>query len=172
MIYTYNLIPFIDNFRNASSKLMNVNGSVTPQVFSYVPPASEVAALTELTVALKDDGTTALTNFAAIAALTNGVLISANVGGITKTIATIKDNADLATRFTFSQFGNGAVLSILGLGTAQGFGSSNNIFIGSMQLPEPIVLDSSQGDSLSVTIQDNLSAVDIFQMGFHAVRLA
>lgn len=172
MFYTYGVVPILDSFKNAGSKSMAVNGSVTPVVFSYSPSATHVHAITELTVVLKDEGTTALTNFGALAALTNGIKIEVVQNSNSSTIATIKDNADLASRFTFSQFGNGAVLSILGISTAQGFGNSTNVFIGSLQFPEPIVLDATFSDMVKITVQDNLSAVDVLQMGFHAVVLA
>lgn len=165
-------MPTIDNFKNAGSKLMNINGSVTPQVFSYAPSSDEITALNELTVVLTDEGTSPLGVFGSLgAALTNGIKIEVVLNGVTTQISLIKDNADLASRFTFSQFGNGSVLSILGLGTAQGFGNSNDVFVGSLQLPEPLVLVGSTGDQVKITIQDNISAIDVFQMGFHAVKL-
>lgn len=171
MNYTYNLISQTENFKNGSSKLLNVNGSVTPQVFEYAPDANKLVAITELTCILKDEGNTQLTNFGALGPLTNGLLVEAEINDTTITIMNLKDNADLATRFTFSQFGNGAVISVLGLGTAQGFGNSNNIFIGSMQLPEPILLRGDLGDSIKIIVRDNLQAIDVLQMGLHFVNL-
>lgn len=173
MVYTYGFTPTIDNFKSAAgSKLMNVNGSVTPAVFLYAPAAADITAINELTVVLTDEGTSPLGVFGSLAAaLSVGIKIEVILNGVTFPISLIKDNADLASRFTFSQFGNGSVLSILGLGTAQGFGNSNDVFVGSLQLPEPLVLVGSTGDEMRITIQDNLTAVDVLQMGFHAVKL-
>lgn len=172
MGYVYQLITTIDCLKNSGSKNMNVDGGGTPKVFSYSPGSTSVVAITQLTIILKDDGTTSFTNFGAISGLANGILIEANVVSNNTTITNIKDNADLASRYTFSQFGNSGVLSILGISTPQGFGSSNNVFVGSLKLAEPLVLDGSFSDSITATVRDNLSSIDILQMGFHSVRLS
>lgn len=139
---------------------MNVNGSVTPKVFIYTASADQ--NLVSLLCLLKDEGSTAFGSFGALSSLTNGVLVQITKGGSTRTLATIKDNADLCMVFPQNQFGNGAVLSILSIVSPEGFGDTNNCFVGSLNLREPIFL--STGDSVSVTVQDNLSSIDVFQM--------
>lgn len=174
MGYTYDLLPIVDNFKTGGgSKAMNVNGSVTPVVFSYAPGAGELLAMSHITLALKDEGATPFNVFGALgSALTNGIKIEAVITGTTHLIATIKDNADLCTRFTFSQNANGAVLSLLGISVPQGFGASNNIFIGSLHFDEPIVVVGDNGDSIKVTVQDNLTGVDILSMAYRLTELA
>jgi hypothetical protein len=139
---------------------MNVNGSSAPVVFSCT--ASNNQALQYIVCILKDDGTTAFNNFGAKSALTNGILMQVTQNGTANTIALMKDNSDMAMTFPTNQFGNGAVLSILSLVTAEGFGATNNCFIGVLHMTEQVFL--SPGDSVSVTIQDNLSGVQILQM--------
>lgn len=151
----------IQNLLNSSSKAMNVNGSVTPVSFSY-SPESGVSAITGMTILFKDDGSTSFDKFGAIMALTNGITINTNISSAISTITTIKDNADLCTRFHFNQFGNSAVLSLLSIVTPEGFGNSNNVFIGYMDFLDPIILFNT--DSIYVTIQDNLTNIDFIQM--------
>lgn len=150
------------NLLNGSSKVMSVNGSVTPQVFSYSPGGGQTVAIRSIACVLKDDGTTSLDKFGAITALTNGLICQTTQSGVTQTLFTIKDNSDLCTRFYANQFGNGSILSVLGLGTPQGFGASNNIFVGYMELIDPILLFDT--DLIMVAVQDNLSAIDILNM--------
>ena len=150
----------IQQLQLSSSKLMNVNGSVTPKVFTYTTSADQ--NLTSLLCLLKDEGSTTFGNFGALSILTNGVLIQITQNGNTRTLATIKDNADLCMVFPQNQFGNGAVLSILSIVSPEGFGDTNNCFVGSLNFREPIFL--ANGDSISVTIQDNLTNIDVFQM--------
>jgi hypothetical protein len=149
---------------NSGSKLLNVNGSVTPKTFTYTASAS-FELVTGIICVLKDEGSTTFGSFGALSALTNGVLLQATQSGNTRTIATIKDNADLCMMFSENQFGNGAVLSILSVVSPEGFGDTNNCFVGLFAPTNPIQLLS--GDTITVTIQDNLSSVDVFQMSLN-----
>lgn len=157
------IITIKDTLKNAGSKLMNVNGSVTPKVFTY-SPVSGSAALTKLAVMINSPGTASFTNFGAISALTNGVLIEVVIGGVTTQISNIKDNADLCVVFNPSQFGSSAANT---LGIPIGFGSSVAVFVGTLDFPEPMILTDS--DQIQVTIRDNLSTITNFLMGFKAL---
>lgn len=148
---------------NSGSKALNVNGT-SPVTFTYSPGAGSYAQVMSLVCLLKDEGTTTFSKFGAITALTNGVLIQWTIGGVVTTFTTMKDNADMSNSFPNNQhFGNGSVLSILSLVTPEGFGNSTNIFIGQCSFISPIVLQDT--DTLSVVIQDNLSSIDVFQIG-------
>lgn len=157
-------IPAYINLLNSGSKDMNVNGSIIPKTYSYSPGAGNSSQVKGLTCIVKDEGTTTFDKFGALTALSNGVLIQATVSGVTTTITTLKDNGDLATRFNQNQFGNGAVVSVLGIITAQGWGGSNNIFAGYLEFSDlrPLVLSDS--DTITITIQDNLTNIDFFQV--------
>lgn len=164
--------PAIFNLTNGGSKNLNVNGSLTPQTFTYSPGAGNIAIVTGLTCLLQDEGTTSFNKFGAITALTNGITVQITIGGVSTIWATIKDNADLCTRFnTNNQFGNSAVLSVLGIVTAQGFGGSNNVFAGIFRFPSEYTVTLSDSDSISVTINDNLTAIDSFQMAVNVVKV-
>lgn len=149
---------------NSGSKAMGVNGSVSNKTFSWSPGVGNSAALIGLSVVLKDEGTTSFDKFGAITALTNGLLIQITQDGVTRTITTIKDNADLCNMFPWSQFGNGSILSILGIGTPQGFGASNNVFVGSLESDPAFTIVLNDSDTVQAVVQDNLSAIDILQM--------
>lgn len=155
------MIPIIKNLLNSGSKSMNVDGT-TPKSFLYT--ASQPIALLGLSCVLKDDGTTSFNKFGAITALTNGLLLQLTIGGVTTEITTIKDNADLCNRFHFNQFGNGAVLSILGVGTPQGFGDTNDAFIGFMEFNSPIYPILQSGDTIEAIVQDNLTNIDLLEI--------
>lgn len=153
------------NLLNAGSKSMAVDGSSVNKTFSYAP--SVPTDLQGISLLIKDEGTTSLSNFGAISGLTNGVVLQTVIGGVTTTIATMKDNADLVTRFSLNSFGNGAVLSILSIVTPQGFGATNNMMIGTMQIsPNTVILNS--GDEIDAIVKDNLTAVDVLQIAIKA----
>lgn len=146
---------------NSSSKSMKVDGSGTAKSFSYTT-SQDGEKIVALTVTLKDEGTTDLNKFGAITALTNGVLVRRTIGGTTETIATIKDNSELSNVFSeYQHFGNSAVLSILGVVTAQGFGNSNNVFKGKLVFPKPLGLNN--GDAVDMLVQDNLTNIDLLE---------
>lgn len=153
------MISTVQQLLLSGSKALNVNGG-TPKTFTYT--ASSDAIVIAFTCILKDEGATTFSNFGALSSLSNGVLIQATQSGNTRTIATIKDNADLCMVFPQNQFGNGAVLSILSIANAEGFGDSNNCFVGQLKLQNPISLVN--GDTITVVIQDNLTNIDVFQM--------
>lgn len=144
----------------SGSKALNVNGT-TPKTFAFT--ASTTVNIIGISCLLKDEGSTTFAKFGALTGLTNGVIIQWNVGGSTSNYMTLKDNADLTQAFPHHQhFGNSAVLSILSLATPEGFGNTNNIFKGEINFSNLVILNS--GDSISAIIQDDLSAVDVFQM--------
>lgn len=171
-VYAYKLIPVAANLLNGASKAMNVNGASVNQTFTYSPGGSSTVGIHKIMCILKEasGNNTAFTNFASLSALANGISLQCSVNSNTYTIATIKDNSDLCNKFHFNQFGNGAVLSLLSIVTPEGFGNSSNVFLGVMELSQPLVLTGS--DSINVVIQDNLSSVGLFNMGISGVILA
>jgi hypothetical protein len=146
---------------NSGSSAMNVNGT-TPKAFTYSPGIS--FRLRNINILMEHTGSTPFNHFGALAsALTNGILIQYSINGTTKTFATVKTNADLVTAFPDMQhFGNSATLSILGIVTAEGFGNSTNIFKGQADLGMDVILGAS--DSITATVQDNLSTLGTLQM--------
>jgi hypothetical protein len=169
--YVYGTVPFRANLANSGSKSMTVNGATTPVVFSYSPGAGVSSEIHKISCILKQSSgdNTAFTNFAAGSALTNGVLIQCTVNGTATTMCTLKDNSDLCNMFSVNQFGSGAILSILSVVTPEGFGGTNNCFVGVMEFLQPFILTGS--DTLTVTVQDNLSSVGLLNMSVAGVIL-
>lgn len=169
--YVYGTFPFRANLVNAGSKSMTVNGVSTPVPFSYSPGGGVSAEVHKITCVLKQTSgdNTAFTNFGALSALANGVLVQCTIGGTTSTICTLKDNADLCHMFHINQFGSGAILSILSVVTPEGFGGTNNCFVGVMEFSQPFILTGN--DTMTVTVQDNLSSVGLLNMSIAGVIL-
>ena len=161
------MITVFNNLLNSNSKDMTIDGSSNSQTFSFSPNIR--SGVIGIMCVLKDDGATTFDKFGALTALTNGLLIQTTINGVTTEMATIKDNAELCTRFHFNQFGNGAILSILGIATPQGFGNSNNVFIGHMDFTYPNIITLSSGDSISVIVRDNLSNIDLLEMSVKTI---
>lgn len=169
MHYPYGSSAFSANFLDGNSaKSMSVNGSVSSKLYTY-SPGSGCVLIDGFSCLFKDEGTTSFDKFGALTRLTNGVLIEVTINNITTTISNLRDNGDLSTRFYFNQFGNGAVLSILSIVSPQGFGNTNNVLVGRWQLQEPFIIQDS--DVITITIRDNLSTIDIFEMALSGVHL-
>lgn len=153
------MISMVKNLLNATSKAMNVNGSLIPVTFSYAPGmAVQVYGYTFL---IEDAGTCGFGSFGAIAALTNGILLRCTLAGITTTQVVLKDNGDIVGSFSENQhFGSPGVAS--GLGLLTGFGNSNTVFRGEFKFPTPLELGAA--DSISAYVQDNLSAIGTLQV--------
>lgn len=159
----YGSTPQIINLSNSGSKNMCVNGSSNAQTFSYTNTNSSPVTLNGISILLSHNGTTPFGVFGALSSsLTNGIIIQTNINGTANTLTSIKDNSDLCTRFQQNQFGSSAVLSILSIVTPEGFGNSNNVFVGFMEFPDPILLNVN--DSISAIVQDNLSSVNYLQI--------
>jgi hypothetical protein len=157
------MITTVKSLLNGASKSLSVNGASTPVTFSYSPGEGNIVQVISLSILLKDEGDTSFNKFGAISALTNGLLIQYSVDGVEKTLVTLKDNADIANAFPHNQhFGNSAVLELLGIVNAQGFGKTNNVFKGELKLNTPVILKDT--DYISAVVQDNLSNIDVLQI--------
>jgi len=135
----------------SNSKDMNVDGSSTPVTFQYAP----TAALTEvvsLTCILVNAGSSALNGFTS--ALANGIVVNQTVNGVTSEVKLIKDKSDLV-----SVFSSDLVEPL-----------SSSSFIGTFKasVDSPLIL--SNGDSIAVTIQDDLTAISTLVMSIVVVQ--
>lgn len=143
---------------------MNVNGSSVNQVYSY-SPGTGVEAVSKIMFILEDAGTTSLTNFGAIAALTNGIQLSITIGGIQTVLFIAKSNADLMLRCDTVTMGSGATDT---LGNPNGFGQSNDFVFGSFDFENHITLTDT--DSIEMTIRDNLTAIGTLRASIVIVK--
>jgi hypothetical protein len=157
-----NIPPYIENLKDGSSAGMSVDGSSVNKTYKISPEAGKAIAIRGLTVLLEDAGSTGFGSFGAIGALSNGLLIQTYVKGQVADVTIIKTNADLTTRFNRSHFGSSAVGT---LGGAQGFGESNDAFIGYLEFPSTLILN--EGDELRVVVRDDLRAIGFLQMSIN-----
>lgn len=140
---------------NAGSKLMNVNGSVTPVNFDFTP-ASGAYYVEQISFFIQDTGTQGMADFGALAALTNGLLIKTKSNGIENDWQNLKDNIDLA--MTFHEH------AILLAAVSTGFLNSNDFFLGAFQFDNPITLKFSTSDFFRATVRDNLTGINNLRM--------
>lgn len=141
---------------NTTSKAMNVNAG--PTVFSWSPPAPQVAHVLGLHLVLVDNAASGWADIGAISGpLTNGILFEAVIGGVAQEIFNIKDNVDLALAFHHNQFGSGMTTT---LGAPMGFGGGQATFVGSFVNPiQAPLFNLASGDSIQATVRDNLTAL-------------
>lgn len=142
-------------FLNGSAYNMNVNGSVTPQIFTIAPPAGEIWYCEHCTFGLDDGGGCPMTAYGAIAGgITNGVKFDLIKDTTTYEIRNLKNNGDVSLAFNFAvgTFENGK------------FGALANGFLAKMVFATNLGLDGDAGDKLQVTIRDDLTGLTFQRM--------
>lgn len=138
------------NMLNAGSFAMNVNGSVTPVVFSYAPGPTATIYVETMKFYISDSGNPSEDKFGDLAALTNGVLIEMQSGGVLTTYYNLKDNTDLIVAFRM-------------LPQASNYLPEKNLF-GFRDFSTPVKLTGSTGDFIRATVRDNLTGLNKFRM--------
>jgi hypothetical protein len=131
---------------NAGSKNMAVNGSVTPVVFGYSPPAGSLFTVDELILNATGTGTISqpLTEFWDFTALPNGISIEFMINGVmVSESGIIKNNFDLI-QYVGAEF----------LGKIIG---TRNIVRGGFHFTPQFTLNGSLGDYFRVIVNDNLT---------------
>lgn len=144
------------------SDAMNVNGSVTPVVFSVKPPLGSKwdiygCSMGMLDNTVMDDGT-----FGGIAALTKGIVLR-KMDGVYKNIFNIKINGDFAFRCDEVRYSDKPPSgTFYGINVKKTFANRHGIVIR---------LDSATNDALELVVQDNLTGLISFKMAAwgHAV---
>jgi hypothetical protein len=144
------VVHVIDYLRNGSSRNMNINGSITPVVFTYTVPANETWYAEGLRVFMSDSGTMAIGEFGSLGSvLTNGLLIEFVISSTSYQYANIKTNEELAISF---------IEGFASVDGSSGFLNTNKLFMSCGTLDPFIRLNA--GDQVKVTVQDNLSGLD------------
>lgn len=149
------------------TKNMAVNGSSTPQIFSFVPEAGETWFVESLTLLIQDSGSPDPDEFGGRGGLfgggvsdSNGLVLEARSKGSVYEICNLGDNADITTRFISSY--------------SQGSGSSwlnnNDTWLGTMKFDTPIRLNDSNLDFIRFRVRDNLSSIDYLQVSVKVWR--
>jgi hypothetical protein len=139
---------------NAGSKLMNVNGSITPVKFSLAPTVGLTYFVESISLLLSDVGTMDYGDFGSIAgALANGLLFSVKTKGNIYQITNVVDNMDLALNFKSD--------ALAGAGAAAtGYFNDVDFFVGNIIFDNPIILKNSNADEIYAEVRDNLTGID------------
>ena len=132
---------------------MNVDGSVTPVVFSVKPLINQSGDFYRIIVRMTDNVDMDFETFGGITALTNGVVVRVNEGnGNYRTIVNFKSNGDIENfSYDSNYFTNKA-------GGVRGF-SSRMTFNGKAKHGVVIRLDGARDESLEIVVQDDLTGL-------------
>ena len=136
---------------NGASRLMNVNGSVTPQNFLYTVPADTVYYLESMSIIISDTGTPTAAKFGDLAALTNGVRLQIKSSGTTYDVYNFKTNGEL-TMFFNNVF----------IPPTAGWLNDTDLLVGTVKFEKPIKLNGASSDFVQFTIRDNLTGLNTF----------
>lgn len=139
---------------------LNVNGSVTPKIFSIQEGGiggigSTISIdITRIMLHITDDVAMDDSRFGGITALTNGVVFR-SVGGITKNYFNIKNNGELSHLNFDTRYADRAPAGFFGI-------SSRLTYAG--QSKHGVAVRLTPGDSLQIIIQDDLTALASFRI--------
>ena len=139
---------FFKRLENGGSADMNVNGSVTPVVFSASPPAGEVWRIASWSLYVQDGGTFDAEKWGNGITMTNGLLPILNIGGTDYDMLefTIKTSGDL------SSVCDG--LNHLAFGTGDEIVTAEWDFISKGQY-----VRLTENDSIKLVVQDDLTGL-------------
>lgn len=142
----------VNSLLNGAVANMAVNGSVTPQNFSWTPGGSDdiwyVEAVSFLIFA--SSGTLTVNGFGTGASpLTNGLDLHITQLGTDRVAASLKTNADLTLTFKDHP---------LQTATTGLFGSTA-VFLGEIVFHQPLVLRQANADTIFLRVRDNLSGI-------------
>jgi hypothetical protein len=132
---------------------MNVNGSVTSQVFSVLPFTAQKGDMVRVIVEMRDDAAMAFDTFGGISELTNGVVVRVNNGdGTYRNLYNFKSNGDIIEQAFDHSFQTGVG------GSTRGF-TSRITWGGQSKRGVVIRLEGSKSESLEIVVQDDLTGL-------------
>jgi len=135
---------------------MNVDGSVTPVVFTVGPGAGEEWCAIRLGLQIEDGHNSDIGKFGNIGGgLTNGLLIENVVNGHDHSFKNLKFNEQILMHFTEGSVVTGDVGIIKSTGFFQGHFNYDG---------PPFTMSGDAGDMLRVTVRDDLSAINLLRM--------
>lgn len=137
---------------SGGSNLMNVDGSVTPVIFTAGPPPGEVWYLESLSYYVQDKGSFSIFTFAALGIeLVNGVLFSQTRNSVKTDVATYKTTGNLI----FFHKDNNVLF------TDSAFVGNESAVYGNRSFanPDRYILDGDNSDILSIDINDDLTGL-------------
>lgn len=159
-----NVLVHIDRrFSNGGSTDMGVDGSLSPQDFTFGPPAGQTWYVENLQVLVIDSGTTGPNDFGAINdGVNNGFQILQEIDSVEYELGNFQNNASLSLCFAQSSFASS---------TQNGWYDSRNFYQGVKDFNNMITLSGDDGDQLIARVRDNLTGLDNFIMVGRAYRI-
>lgn len=148
-----NAIAVIDYLSRSGNKSMDVNGSVTPRVFSLTVPAGQTWYVTELRMFLADSEIKKRDEFGAVNELSNGFLVEFNINSTDYQHSNTINNVELSITFP-SYIDNGD--------NTNNLAAEKDSFYGRDRFQIPVCL--REGDSIKATVRDNLNGLDELYM--------
>lgn len=150
---------------NSGSNAMNVNGAVSPVVFSEGPAPGEKWYLESMNIFISDTGTTDVDDFGAITGgLTNGVLLEVVRNGVAYEMDVLFTNRDVVTTFHEDINSGGA-------NTSSGYLNEGRLFFGQNHFEPPLTLVGDDGDVFRATVRDDLAPLDFLNIATWAWRV-
>lgn len=150
---------------NSGSNAMNVNGAVSPVVFSEGPAPGEKWYLESMNIFISDTGTTDVDDFGAITGgLTNGVLLEVVRNGVAYEMDVLFTNRDVVTTFHED-------INTGGANTSSGYLNEGRLFFGQNHFEPPLTLVGDDGDVFRATVRDNLVPLDFLNIATWAWRV-
>jgi hypothetical protein len=154
-------ITFKQFLLNNGSREMATKAQATPVAYSYAPldqksadqGQTAVAAINALICVFQYTGPYNFKGLGPGPALVNGLLLQATIAGVVTNIATIFDNSDLFLTFNPNPLPSDSL---------------SPAFACKFVLSQQIILTNT--DSISATIQDDMSAFVNFSIGFEAEK--
>jgi hypothetical protein len=129
---------------------MNVNGATTPQSFRFTPVTGEVYYVESISIIIEDNANASLTEFGALAALTNGIDFNVkSKGSAPELMVNLKTNAGILTKFSQDPFVERRSSGLTSVTTIKG----------TIDLKNRIVLDGDQGDYIEAVVRDNITGL-------------
>lgn len=144
---------FITRLHNGTTFDMNVDGSVTEQVFSIAPPVGKIWRVSKWMLTIQDEKGFSVEGFGAITQLTNGIEPRIKLGGVVNNLLpfSVKSNGDIGSV--------GYPTQIHTWGNTDDMLTSEIDFTSIGQF---IRLDGDVGDELQVAVKDDLTALSHF----------
>lgn len=128
-------------------KSLNVNGSVTPQIFQIAPPADEIWHIYRMTIAMVHTTVSSDDLFGNLTKLANG-LVMRQINGFRHNLTVWRDNSDIiedtGVDLRYSSKSGGGLFGTAARWTFKRAGTV-------------VTLDGSKGDKFQAIVQDNLS---------------
>ena len=147
---------------NGGSRLMNVDGSTTTQVFSNGPGSGEIWYVYELRYVISDLKVEGRNKYGDIAGpLTNGLLIESQIDSTDYEVVNMKRNAEIAAVWNY-EFSSKSDLALA---------NESALFVGSLTFQNVIVLTGDNSDVIKASVRDDLTGLDEHIMTYKAYRV-